>query len=56
MLTAHAAVKEVLPEYAHRDSPKKFTRHQHLPGVVLKEFLRHFYARLLVVRFTPSTA
>lgn len=55
LTTAHAADKEVLPEYAHRDSPMNFTRHQLLSGVVLKEFLRLLYACPFFVRLTPFT-
>ena len=38
LLAAHAAAKEALPEYAHRNSPKKFTQHQLFACLVLKAF------------------
>ena len=38
LLTAQAAVKEALPEYAHRNSRKKFTQHQLFACLVLKAF------------------
>lgn len=38
LLAAHAAAKEALPEYAHRNSPKRFTQHQLFACLVLKTF------------------
>ncbi len=38
LLAAHAAAKDALPEYAHRNSPKKFTQHQLFTFLVLKAF------------------
>lgn len=40
---AYAAAKDALPAYAHRFSPKKFTQHQLLACLVLKEFLKTDY-------------
>ena len=38
LLTAHAVAKKALPEYAHRNSPQKFTQHQLFACLVLKAF------------------
>ena len=43
---AHEAAREALPAYRHRFSPKKFTQHQLLACLVLKEFLRVDYRGL----------
>ncbi len=44
---AYAAAKDALPAYAHRFSPKKFTQHQLLACLVLKEFLKTDYRGLV---------
>ncbi len=41
--TAYAAARGVLRPYAHRFSPKKFTQHQLLACLVLKEFYKLDY-------------
>ena len=41
--TAYVAAREVLQPYAHRFSPKKFTQHQLLACLVLKEFYKLDY-------------
>ena len=46
VLAALAAARRVLPEYAHRSSPKKFTQHQLFACLVLKNFLRTDYRGL----------
>jgi hypothetical protein len=43
MMTAYATAQRALPAYAHRYSPKKFTQHQLLACLVLKEFLKADY-------------
>jgi hypothetical protein len=43
---AYAAACEALPAHRHRFSPKKFTQHQLLACLVLKEFLRLDYRGL----------
>ena len=43
---AYEAGRRALPEYAHRFSPKKFTQHQLLACLVLKEFMRIDYRGL----------
>jgi hypothetical protein len=43
---AYAAAREALPPYSHRFSPKKFTQHQLVACLVLKEFLRTDYRGL----------
>ena len=40
---AYAAAQKALPAYSHHYSPKKFTQHQLLSCLVLKEFLRLDY-------------
>lgn len=46
LLTAYASAKDALPAYAHRSSPKKFTQHQLLAILVLKEFSRCDYRKV----------
>ena len=46
---AYAVAKDALPAYAHRFSPKKFTQHQLLACLVLKEFLKTDYRGLVAV-------
>jgi hypothetical protein len=46
LLAAYEAAREALPAYRHRFSPKKFTQHQLLACLVLKEFLRVDYRGL----------
>ena len=43
---AYQAAREALPAYSHRFSPKKFTQHQLVACLVLKEFLRVDYRGL----------
>ena len=43
VLAALAAARRGLPEYAHKQSPKKFTQHQLFACLVLKNFLRTDY-------------
>ena len=45
-LAALATATRALPEYAHRYSPKKFTQHQLLACLVLKNFLKTDYRGL----------
>ena len=45
-MAALATARRVLPEYAHRYSPKKFTQHQLFACLVLKHFLRTDYRGL----------
>ena len=40
---AHAMARDALPEYAHRNSPKKFTQHQLFACLVLKAFHKTDY-------------
>ena len=46
LLTAYAVGKDALPQYAHRFSPHKFTQHQLLAVLVLKEFSRCDYRKV----------
>lgn len=46
LLVAHQAAREALPAYSHRFRPKKFTQHQLVACLVLKEFLRTDYRGL----------
>ena len=46
LLAAYEAAREALPAYSHRFSPKKFTQHQLVACLVLKEFLRADYRGL----------
>lgn len=45
-LAAYEAAREALPAYSHLFSPKKFTQHQLIACLVLKEFLRTDYRGL----------
>ncbi len=45
--TAYAMAQGALPAYSHRFSPKKFTQHQLLACLVLKEFLKTDYRGLV---------
>ena len=46
LLVAHAVAVESLAAYAHLFSPKKFTQHQLLAILVLKEFMRCDYRKV----------
>jgi hypothetical protein len=46
LLAAYEAAREALPAYSHRFSPGKFTQHQLVACLVLKEFLRADYRGL----------
>jgi hypothetical protein len=46
LVFAHAVGQMVLPAYAHKFSPKKFTQPQLFACLVLKEFLRLDYRKL----------
>ena len=48
-LVALNAVKESLPEYAHVNSPQKFTQHQLFACLVLKRFLDLDYRGIYAV-------
>lgn len=43
LLAAYVAARRVLKPYSHRYSPKKFTQHQLLACLVLKEFYKLDY-------------
>ena len=44
---AHAVAIESFAAYSHRYSPKKFTRHQLFAVLVLKEFMRCDYRKIV---------
>jgi hypothetical protein len=46
LLTAYEATRGALPAYSHLYSPRKYTQHQLVPCLVLKEFLRTDYRGL----------
>lgn len=46
LLVAYEAAREALPAYSHLFSPKKYTQHQFVACLVLKEFLRTDYRGL----------
>jgi hypothetical protein len=48
-LVAYAAAKRSLPPYRHLKSPKKFTQHQLVACLVLKEFFRTDYRGIVEI-------
>ena len=48
-LVAYAAAKRTLPPFSHLKSPKKFTQPQLVACLVLKEFFRTDYRRIMEV-------
>src|SRR5258708_2430285 len=53
-LVAYATAKHSLPPYRHLKSPKKFTQHQLVACLVLKEFFRTDYRGIMEI-LTDST-
>jgi hypothetical protein len=55
LLVAHAVAVESLPAYSHLYSPKKFTQHQLFSVLVLKEFMRCDYRKVVeLLNETPD--
>lgn len=55
LLVAHAIAVESLPAYSHFCSPKKFTQHQLFSVLVLKEFMRCDYRKVVeLLKETPE--
>jgi len=48
-LVAYATAKRSLPQYSHLKSPKKFTQHQLVACLVLKEFFRTDYRGIMEI-------
>ncbi len=48
-LVAYATAKRSLPQYSHLKSPKKFTQHQLIACLVLKEFFRTDYRGIMEI-------
>jgi hypothetical protein len=49
LLTALAVARDGLPAYSHEFSPRKFTQHQLFAILVLKEFCRCDYRKIVVL-------
>ncbi len=53
-LVAYATAKRSLPQYSHLKSPKKFTQHQLVACLVLKEFFRTDYRGIMEILVDSS--
>ena len=49
LLAAYAMARDALPDYAHRNSPKKFTQHQLFACLVLKTFHKTDYRGIVAI-------